>query len=1160
MVYKLESCRSYVCDETYTTGQLSGGLMRSNVKRISLPCIDGVRRINSPGIVEIIKNSADGAAVITAMSELPQVIDTTGWVMIDCGAKMSYIDGNGIRWKTDDEFIEAGENRIVSNNEAGVPQQMESLRSFTKKSKNCYSLPTTKDVRYLIRAGFYYGNYDGLNRPPLFHLVIDRDDWSTVDFLIDRPVYNEVIYTGNGNNASVCLSQIGNDVPFISSLEALPLLEDMYSGMTRDFMWFKSYRFHFGGSDVIRYPDDKYNRVWDPLNVSDVIAVTANFTNLTSTTVDYPPELAFLKAIEAPKSTYPISLWFEFSTSSNRFNYVSLYYTEVSELQPNETRSFSIYVDGEDLGFTIKPRYRFGEGVRTTTRLLGNMNVVLYPMEGSTLPPIISAIEIYTASPPLATTGTTQDDLDGLEILMKAFKQLQGWTGDPCLPMYTQWDWVYCNYYDLDGPSRVTQLLLSGYGLDGPLPQFDQMQALEFIDLSNNSLDGKIPSFLGKLPNIRTLDLSHNNFSGHVPRSVTNRSKKMNYNVIGNPLLHPRGINKALIIGLAIGVILVVVIVYCFYRRKQRARTAVIATELVYIGKETQAWPPRGNVTINVSSKEVTKPLPQGEEIPVSVDAGELTQPSTRPSNLLRHEGVGEANGDGKAGPASNTTGWVMIDCGAETSYIDQNGIRWRADEEFIQAGENRIVNSSNEAVVPQQMESLRIFTQKSRNCYSLPTIKDVRYLIRAGFYYGNYDGHHWPPEMILVIDRDEWGAVITRIDGLVYKEIIYTSIGNNVSVCLSQLLDYVPFISSLEALPLLEDMYSGMTRNLMWFNSYRFHFGGTDVIRYPEDRYNRLWNPLNVSNTIVVTGDFSNLTSTAIDYPPESAFLKAIEAPKSTSPISLRFKFDTSNRFNYVSLYYSEVLVLQPNETRSFSIHVDGKDLGFTIRPRYRIGEGVRTTTSLSGNMNIVLYPMKGSTLPPIISAIEIYTASPQLATTGTHKDDLDGLAILMRTFKQLQGWTGDPCLPMYSTWDWLYCSYFDIDSPRVISLALSGHGLDGPLPKFKQMKALAFIDLSNNSLDGKIPSFLGKLPDIRTLVTGNPLLLPRGSNKALIIGLATGIPVGFVLLLILVYYFYWKKQEARTAVTATEVVYTGREAQARPPGDNVTINVSSE
>ncbi|KAF8402810.1 hypothetical protein HHK36_010901 [Tetracentron sinense] len=645
-----------------------------------------------------------------------------------------------------------------------------------------------------------------------------------------------------------------------------------------------------------------------------------------------------------------------------------------------------------------------------------------------------------------------------------------------------------------------------------------------------------------------------------------------------------------------------------------------------------------------------------GEEMRVSVDARELTQRSTRPSNLLRREGVGAANGDGKVGPPSNSTGWVMIDCGAETSYIDQNGIRWRTDEEFFKAGENRIVNSSNEAVVPQQMESLRIFTQKSI-CSSFlsyeplisyrtfdalvvfalyASVSSIVRDVRDGFgslsrrsFEVRLPGHHrgksqcsvhelhdqplviqhscWaslPPELLRDVIKRKVSSLEPRLGVDMATEPIKTGsraeepgvsgrkslaeIGSVRSMITSfdlypldnsgeageisgakhftdpsektwrksgasatidiflqwgqtnsdenlffggekgaetgglylfvehvaaQVSDYVPFISSLEAVPLLEDMYSGMTRDFMWFNSYRFHFGRSDVLRFPDDKYNRVWDPLNVSNMITVTADFTNLTSTVVDYPPESAFLKAIEAPNSTYPISLSFEIEKSNRSNYVSLYYTE------------------------------IGEGVRTTTILLGNLNVVLIPSEESTLPPIISAIEIYTASPPLATSGLPQDDgilrfedwnprptVDGLAILMRTFKQLQGWTGDLCLPMYSQWDWVYCTY-DLDGPsRVISL-----------------------DLSNNNFSGHVPPSLTKNKrNIIYNVTGNPLQHPRGSNKSLIIGLAIGLPSGFVLVMILVYYFYWRKQEARTAVTTTELVYFGREAQTWPPAES--------
>nr|XP_025697620.1 somatic embryogenesis receptor kinase 1-like [Arachis hypogaea] len=48
------------------------------------------------------------------------------------------------------------------------------------------------------------------------------------------------------------------------------------------------------------------------------------------------------------------------------------------------------------------------------------------------------------------------------------------------------------------------------------------MDALETIDLHNNTIEGPIPDFLGLLPKLKTLNLSHNRFNGSIPPSLKN--------------------------------------------------------------------------------------------------------------------------------------------------------------------------------------------------------------------------------------------------------------------------------------------------------------------------------------------------------------------------------------------------------------------------------------------------------------------------------------------------------------------------------------------------------------------------------------------------------------------------------------------------------------
>ncbi|KAK1286963.1 putative LRR receptor-like serine/threonine-protein kinase MEE39 [Acorus calamus] len=172
--------------------------------------------------------------------------DTSGWITIDSGAETDYTDGHGIEWKTDDGFSNGGDSQRVKINGLNVSEQMGTLRYFPDCIKNCYTLPTPNKVKHLIRAGFYYGNYDGLAKPPTFDLIFDSNKWVTVTTSMDEPIFEEMLYAVEYDSTNICLGRTNaNETPFISSLEVMPLSQDMYDGMNRNFAWFLSYRVHF---------------------------------------------------------------------------------------------------------------------------------------------------------------------------------------------------------------------------------------------------------------------------------------------------------------------------------------------------------------------------------------------------------------------------------------------------------------------------------------------------------------------------------------------------------------------------------------------------------------------------------------------------------------------------------------------------------------------------------------------------------------------------------------------------------------------------------------------------------------------------------------------------------------------------------------------------
>ncbi|XP_072972841.1 receptor-like protein EIX2 [Typha angustifolia] len=76
-------------------------------------------------------------------------------------------------------------------------------------------------------------------------------------------------------------------------------------------------------------------------------------------------------------------------------------------------------------------------------------------------------------------------------------------------------------------PSSICELAspealdLSGNNLSGELPQcWQQGSGLEIIDFSNNNITGEIPSSVGSLTSLLSLDLSNNNFYGELPSEL----------------------------------------------------------------------------------------------------------------------------------------------------------------------------------------------------------------------------------------------------------------------------------------------------------------------------------------------------------------------------------------------------------------------------------------------------------------------------------------------------------------------------------------------------------------------------------------------------------------------------------------------------------------
>ena len=96
--------------------------------------------------------------------------------------------------------------------------------------RNCYNISVTSGTKYLIRATFFYGNYDGLNEPPEFDLHFGANVWDTVKMSSDssRFTFREIIYTTSLDYIQPCLVNTGKGTPFISVIELRTLKNTAY--------------------------------------------------------------------------------------------------------------------------------------------------------------------------------------------------------------------------------------------------------------------------------------------------------------------------------------------------------------------------------------------------------------------------------------------------------------------------------------------------------------------------------------------------------------------------------------------------------------------------------------------------------------------------------------------------------------------------------------------------------------------------------------------------------------------------------------------------------------------------------------------------------------------------------------------------------------------
>ncbi|XXG57296.1 hypothetical protein AAC387_Pa03g4486 [Persea americana] len=519
-----------------------------------------------------------------------------GFISIDCGIAeySTYNDRyTTITYQSDANFIDTGVGKDLPEPDS-LRQFYNNVRSFPNGSRNCYNLSEiTKGNKYLIRAYFLYGNYDGKNSTPEFDLYLGVNRWTTISFLDPNDAfYEEIITVATMNFISICLVDTGSGTPFITALELRPLKSSMYSPANESQSLLRT-----GGSDVggftdnldIRYPDDPFDLIWwpeedekywSPFNTSHKV--------MNPDEAFQPPSMVMMTAIRPVNGSNELYYSWKADDSSLQFH-AYMYFAELEQLD-YETREFTVCCGNDSCfdGPIISPEYLVTHTLPTDQPLSGQneYSCSFKKTPSSTLPPILNAIETFTILQH-NTTPTRDQDVEAILDIKAAYQVKRNWMGDPCVPKNYSWQGLTCDY-TLSHAPKILSLNLSTAGLNGEIAaSLANLNSINSLDLSWNNLYGPVPNFLGDLPFLSSLNLSGNKLSGLVPSNLLEKSKKgsLKLSVDDNPDLCvsdscSKDSNKQKIIILVVAplafVVILLILLIILWRFKWRKQDPVV--------------------------------------------------------------------------------------------------------------------------------------------------------------------------------------------------------------------------------------------------------------------------------------------------------------------------------------------------------------------------------------------------------------------------------------------------------------------------------------------------------------------------------------------------------------------------------------------------------
>lgn len=170
-----------------------------------------------------------------------------------------------------------------------------------------------------------------------------------------------------------------------------------------------------------RFSDDSYDRIWTrEAGGNGLREVSSDALISVPGLADEPPPAVLRNAVTpiSPNSSLPLFMGFPpFEVPV----YLNWYFSEVTKLEPNQTRSFRLFMGNLSISEPILPIFgNFTELYVSNLTVSSNTTFSLVPSNDSTLPPLINAMEVFIIGDRL-TNGTNRADGTILFGLMHSF-------------------------------------------------------------------------------------------------------------------------------------------------------------------------------------------------------------------------------------------------------------------------------------------------------------------------------------------------------------------------------------------------------------------------------------------------------------------------------------------------------------------------------------------------------------------------------------------------------------------------------------------------------------------------------------------------------------------------------------------------------------------